>query len=259
LTTLPHLLKVDAFGSDGRVQVIDRAFALLRALADAPGGMTATALAAKTGIDRSTIHRLLKTLAYWDMVVAEAGNYAVGAGCVLMATSSVNRGKIRRAALPFAIELQEKVLHNRVAIVSLSIPVADEAVMIDRIWTHLTPINLIMDIGDHFPIEKSTSGRAMLSTFDDEACVQRIGQERFDAVSAALNAPRGAQGFATGQGALTPGLMSLAYPIRGRDGVACGAIVIAGLDLQDAMRTDSEVAQHLHRACSSASANLAKL
>jgi len=240
----------------GRVQAIDRAFIILRELAKHPQGQSALELARNTGIDRTTTHRLLRTLMHWGMAAGESGVYFVGAECALLATGHLNRANVRRIALPYAVELQEKVLRNYAAVLSISVPARDEVVIIERIWTPATPINVITDIGDHFPIDLSASGRSILSTFSPEACIERIGTSRYEAVKSQLARSRKLKGFSVGHNTFKPGLSSLAYPIYGSGGIACAAMVIAGLDLTAHTKPNSELAQHLQRVCQNVSASL---
>lgn len=240
----------------GRVQAIDRAFVLLRELAQTPQGATALELAKRAGIERSTVHRLLKTLQHWEMVHTDNGVYSIGPESLLYATAHVNRLNVRRAALPYAVELQEKVLHGKPALVSISAPARDQVIIVERIWTPLTPMNVIIDIGNHFPIEASASGRSILSTYTEQRCLTTIGERRYAKVVDDLDVVRKADGFSTSQGRFKAGLDSLSYPIRGRDLVAVGAMVISGLDLGESLNAASPLAQHLRRACQNISSNL---
>jgi DNA-binding IclR family transcriptional regulator len=74
-----------------RVQSVDRAVALLRAVAAASGpDATVTALATACGLNRATAWRLLTTLEAHGMVVAdrETGRYRIGFGVVELAGSA---------------------------------------------------------------------------------------------------------------------------------------------------------------------------
>lgn len=255
MQTTPEQRQSDADGT-GRVQSIDRAFVVLRELATTPQGATALDLSRRTGIERTTVHRLLKTLVHWGMVTADDGVYALGPECLLFATAHASRLNVRRAALPYAVELQEKVLQGRSALVSISVPARDRVIIVERIWTPHTPMNVIIDIGNQFLIDDCASGKSILSTYPDELCIATLGQARFDKVRPALRKIRQAGGFCATVGRYKRGLASLACPFRGRGSAAQGAIVVSGLDLDDCLDMDSALAQHLHRACENVSAAL---
>lgn len=223
-----------------------------------PNGATALELARRTGIERPTVHRLLKTLAHWDMVHVLDGTYRVGPAALLLGTVHVDSLNVRRAALPYAVELQEKILRDHTAMVSISVPARDQVVIVERIWTPSTPMSVILAIGNHFAIDESASGRSILSTYDDDLCRATIGDARFAIAARALAAIRAAHGYSTTESRFTAGMTSLAYPILGRGGQAAGAMVIAGLDLEKKISETSPMARHLRRACETISAGLAR-
>jgi DNA-binding IclR family transcriptional regulator len=78
-------------GRSARVQSVDRAVALLRAVAAASeAGGTVTALAATCGLNRATAWRILMTLEAHGMVVSDrqTGRYRIGFGIVELAGSA---------------------------------------------------------------------------------------------------------------------------------------------------------------------------
>jgi len=246
----------DKSGSGGRVQVIDRSIILLRTLARLKHGASALDLAKMTGIDRTTIHRLLKTLHHWNLIESHSGTYRIGAESLIYSSAYLNRLNLRKIALPFTIELQ-RVIGELQAIVSLSIAVGDEVVLIERMWTPSTPLNVIVDLADQFPIDGSPSGRAILATYSDTLAQALVGPQRWQRVEPALQLIRGEQDFAFGHEEFRPGLHSIAYPIRPDSGPAVGALVVAGLAMEDQTHPGSPLASHMRRTCHGIAAQLA--
>lgn len=232
----------------GRVQVIDRSIVLLRALANLKHGASALDLARQTGIERSTIHRLLKTLTYWGLIESRGATYHIGPESLIYSAAYLNRLNLRRLALPYAIELQ-RVIGERPAIVSLSVPVGDQVVLIERMWTPATPLNVIVDLADQFPIEGSPSGRAVLATYSEALALGVLGEERYAQALPGLQLIRSERDFAFGHGEFKPGLSSVAFPIRVAGGQALGAVVVAGLDMEEETHPGSALAAHVRRAC----------
>jgi len=154
------------------------------------------------------------------------------------------------------VELQEKVLQGRSALVSISIPARDRAIIVERIWTPRTPMNVIIDIGNQFPLDDCASGKSILSTYPDELCLATLGKARLDKIRPLLKKVRQAGGFCATAGRYKRGLASLAYPFHGRNAAALGAIVVSGLELDDELDVDSSLAQHLQRACENVSSAL---
>ncbi|MCL2891672.1 IclR family transcriptional regulator [Brenneria tiliae] len=239
----------------GRVQVIDRSIVLLRTLAGLRHGASALELARLTGIERTTIHRLLKTLTYWNLIESQGASYRIGPESLIYSAAYLNRLNLRKSALPYAIELQ-RVIGERPAIVSLSVPVNDQVVLVERMWTPSTPLNAIVDLADQYPIDGSPSGRAVLATYGESAAWGILGAARYASVLPALEQIRRQQGFAFGHGEFKPGLSSLAFPILLASGVAVGAVVVAGLDMEDETHPASSLASHVRRACEGIAAQL---
>ncbi|MFC6377966.1 IclR family transcriptional regulator domain-containing protein [Tatumella terrea] len=178
-----------------------------------------------------------------------------GPESLFYSTQYLNRLNIRRVALPFMIEIQ-KLLTEKQAVISLSIPVRDHVVLIERIWTQLTPLNVLMDLSDQYLIDKIPSGLAILATYTEENCRMLLDAERYAAVEPRLRQICDSQGFCIGVNEQKIGLNSIAYPIfNGRD-EGSGALVIAGLDAEDELALDSMLAGHLKRACENISGQL---
>lgn len=247
-----------AHGKDnagGRVQVIDRSIVLLRTLTSLKHGASALDLARQTGIERSTIHRLLKTLTYWGLIESRGATYHIGPESLIYSAAYLNRLNLRRLALPYAIELQ-RMIGERPAIVSLSVPVGDQVVLIERMWTPATPLNVIVDLADQFAIEGSPSGRAILATYSEAVALGILGDERYAQALPGLQLIRDEQNFAFGHGEFKPGLSSVAFPIRAAGAQALGALVVAGLDMEEETHPQSALAAHLRRACEGIAAHL---
>ncbi|OVZ58284.1 hypothetical protein CDO44_14975 [Pigmentiphaga sp. NML080357] len=253
---MPRQPSVSNAQSGNRVQVIDRAMVLLDALMRTPRGASALELAQATALDRTTVHRVLRTLAHWGMVQAREGVYTLGPQCLVLGTAQHDRLGIRRAALPHAIELQEKGVGKRRAIVSISVPALDEVVIIERIWTPSVPLNIITDIGTHFPLDASVSGRAILAAWPRAKGIAHVGEERYAAVSERLDTIRAHRGISFGLSEMRPGVGTLACPIFGHGDEAVAALIVAGLALEEELRPDSPLAQHAQRSAANISAVL---
>ncbi|MPS28034.1 IclR family transcriptional regulator [Pigmentiphaga sp.] len=256
IVPMPRQPSTSAAPPGNRVQVIDRAMLLLDVLMRMPRGASALELAQATELDRTTVHRVLRTLAFWGMVQAREGVYALGPKCLVLGTAQHDRLGIRRAALPHAIELQEKGVGKRRAIVSISVPALDEVVIIERIWAPSVPLNIITDIGTHFPLDASVSGRAILAAWPREQGIAHVGEERYAAAAERLESIRAARGLSFGLSEMRPGVGTLACPVFGRGGEAVAALIVAGLALEEELDPEAPLAQHALRSAANISAVL---
>lgn len=237
------------------VGVLDKCMELQKHLAYVSKGLTAQELARLTNMDRGTVHRLLKAMTYWRQVEAENGVYRLGAGCLLPASAYLTRLPLRRVALPYTIDLQH-VISDRPAIVSVALPVGDRIVLIERMWTATTPFNVVADLDDTFAIDGCTSGRAILATYTEEQIRQTVGDERYAQVALKLKEITENDDYSFGESEQRQGLSSIGYPIRHAQNAAVGALVIAGLEMEDVLQVSSPLAQHLQRACKGISEQL---
>jgi DNA-binding IclR family transcriptional regulator len=241
----------------GRVQAIDRAFLLLREMLAAPLGLTALQLAERTGLDRTTVHRLLRTLAYWSLTEAHGARYRLGPESLALASAYLDRLNVRRAALPHAIDLQENGIGSRPGIVSIAVPAREEVVIIERLWSPSAPLSILFEIGTRLPVDGSPSGRAILSTYAAQRCIALVGAKRYEALKPRLKEVVAQGGLSFGLSELHPGVGTLACAVRGPGGEAVGALVIAGLGFEKDLRADARLAQHLVRAAKNVSSQLA--
>lgn len=76
-----------------RVQAVERALALLEAIADSPSPPTVPELARSAGVNRATAWRLMNTLEHFDLAVRDeqSGRYRLGHGVLRLATAADGR------------------------------------------------------------------------------------------------------------------------------------------------------------------------
>src|SRR5262247_2304107 len=98
-----------AAGRCDSVQSVDRALALIDALATSAGSLQLTELAERTGLNISTGHHLLATLVKWGYVARAPGRrYALGARGLLLAQSFLKQVDLPRRAQPHVERISEE-------------------------------------------------------------------------------------------------------------------------------------------------------
>ncbi len=177
-------------------QTLDRGLWVLRTLADAPAGLTLTELAARLGIHRSIVRRLLLTLAGHRFVARGAdGRYRLGAGL-----AGLTRGvapDLQTAALPELSALAEECQ----ATAMLHVADGPEAVALLSVEPSGVDARLSVRPGRRHPLTASANGVAIL------AGRGRQPGERPEVAEART------RGYAYGQNELAPGFASLAVPV----------------------------------------------
>ncbi|GAA2749352.1 IclR family transcriptional regulator [Amnibacterium kyonggiense] len=224
--------------ADADRTVFGRVLDVIGAFADSPeGGLTASAVAAATGLPMSTAHRLCRTLAE-ERVLERApdGRYRVGIRLWELGLLAPRSQGLRQRALPFLEDLHE-VTRQHVQLLVLDGP---EVVVVERLSTR-DAVVLAGRPGGRLPVH-ATSGGVVLLALADEATVAAVlarPMERFTPATitsepmlrATLSLAR-RQGWIVLQDHLTPGSVSVAAPILGprRQAVAAVSVIVDGGD-----------------------------
>ena len=157
-----------------RVQSVERAFALLEALAEAgPEGMTLSNLARSLGVSKSTAYAILQTLLAGGFV-ADAGTgmarrYRLGMALARLGDVVVSQIALRDVAMPVMRDLTALTgLTSRVAVL-------DEpyAVVIGRVDAPRGTVRFTANLGKREHLHCSAVGKAMLAALP-EATVHEI-------------------------------------------------------------------------------------
>lgn len=238
---------VAARGGRSSVQSVSRAFAILDILKESSVAMSALDVSRASGLDRTVVHRLLRTLAGHGMVVEERGSYGLGPASVLLANGYLDHLLVRRLALPYLLEIQSSAVGEKPWPVALTIPVDAVVTVIERIWTRSVSLDVVLDIGDTFDIDLAAAGRAVLAYREEQEARALIGDVRYEAVAAELEQVRESGGLGFSRGEASPGISAMAAAILNRRGQAIGAISVSGIELGDQMAADSQLAGQLRR------------
>jgi IclR family transcriptional regulator, acetate operon repressor len=233
------------------VQSVSRAVAVLGVLRDAPGPMSALAVAQVSGLDRTVVHRLLKTLTSNGFAIEADGSYRVGPAVVLLANRYIADRSIRRVAVPYLVDLQTHAIGDRPWTVTMSIPVDGVTTVIERIWTKTTPLGLVLDIGDTFPVDRTAVGRSLLAYHPAAQVTELIGERRHAELAGVLEEIRSSGGVGLAQGVAGAAVEAVAAVIRSRRGEPLAGVAVTGVSLGDQLDYDSPLARSLRRAADS--------
>jgi DNA-binding IclR family transcriptional regulator len=127
-----------------QVAAVQRAIAILEELARARTELGTNEIARRTGINVSTISRILATLAAGGLVdhVPSTGRYRIGVGLVRLANAAHEGLDIRSLARPHLEELAKQIGET----VTLSIPAEHEAFTLDFVQSSLT-VRSVAEVG----------------------------------------------------------------------------------------------------------------
>ncbi len=217
---------------DDHLSMLDRVDLILDAVEES-GYLTLSGVMERTGLARSTAHRLLTQMERRRWLFRVGTNYELGVRLFELGTKGVRNHWFYRRALPALTRLHAQTGF----VVHMSYLDGAEAVCWEKLGRGAFGASVPSRIGDHTPANATASGKALLAA-QPAGFVQSI--RRFDAVTPrTVTAPHLLQreldavrrrGFAVDEGGMF-------------DGVGCYATTVhaGGADVRDAHRTTAAI------------------
>jgi IclR family pca regulon transcriptional regulator len=220
---------------------VGKAFQILATFSVPRPELSASEIAAETGLDRSTTHRFLTTLLDIGVLVQDPATRRYRLGLPLLDYGYVllNTLEIRRIALSHLHELHRAIEGT----ISLGVRDGTEVVLVERSFGPWVPSGGF-EIGQRLPMHASATGLAILA-FLDPAALERVLHElqlepktphtlRTETALVERLASIRRQGYATSDEELLVGLRSIAVPIMGERNAAVAALSLARRTTVDA-------------------------
>lgn len=145
-------------------RAVGRSFQLLEALVRARGGARLSDLAAETGLQKSTAHRILGTLCALGYAEQDGTRYRPSLKVWELGAEVVAELPIRRAATGFLQSLHRATGET----VNLTMMSGDDVIYLEKI-TAPRPVRFLARVGSRIPAVLTASGKAMLATRPDAA------------------------------------------------------------------------------------------
>jgi DNA-binding IclR family transcriptional regulator len=238
--------------SGNTVQSLRRGIDVLEIVADSPVPMSCKAVADAANLDRTIVHRLLKTLLDSGLLTAELGRYQLGSRALWLGNAFLDHQQLRRVALPHMLNLLHHGLANfSLATMSLFVPVGRFVTVAEQVWPANAPLDIIMRKGTRLPIDKTAAGRCILAHSSQEDVVQLLGRSRSAELQGRLKSIREAnfvEIIGDDEATVAPGMAAISALIRDRRSQPMGALSVSGLGLDLKAGRASPIAQHLRRA-----------
>ena len=236
-------------------QTVRRALALLRLIAcGQERGVRLVDLERMSGLNRPTVHRLLKTLVQEEAVEQdpETRRYLIGQEVTLLGLARTRRFPLLTLADPYMAELADQVGDT----VFLSIRHGHDSICIGR-RTGRHPIQVLsIEVGVRRPLGVGVSGVALLASLGAEESVRLVRSnaarlevlgERVEDVIARVEVAR-REGLAHAPAGLMPGTSAVAVPIMSRKGEALGAITVTAMAERLGVERFGEVVERMRQA-----------
>src|SRR5262245_23467737 len=152
------------------VQVIERAARILRELAEFPDdGLSLNSLAERSGLARSTVHRLVVALQAESFVVPASPGGRVKLGPGLVALAVVATPDLVREIHPWAARLSHEINET----VDISVLQHNQVLFVDQIAAP-RQLRAVSAVGSLFPAHCPAPGKALLSALGDERVMELL-------------------------------------------------------------------------------------
>lgn len=213
--------------------VLPRAFALLRLLADAPQGLTLSALAASIDVPKSSLSSTLKALTDQGYLIRRGTLYFLGGEAYALASTLLAGRTIRQIARPY---LEQLMVETGETVLLAQLDVDEKHITyIDMVESDKT-IRFSVPLAARRPLYCSAAGQVFLAhmgerqrdayyrdtvfeKMTDATAIDRVDLERLtDQIRRA--------GLAVSMGGYTVDAAGLAAPVYNSDGSLVAAVVI---------------------------------
>jgi DNA-binding IclR family transcriptional regulator len=202
--------RLQASESHDGVAAVDRAFAVLAAIAAEAEPSTLAELSRVTGFYKSTILRLVASLENVGYVVRlHDGRYGLGASAFRLGLAYERQNLLRQHVLPILNDLVGRgtesasfhVLHGK-----------DTRLCLFRINSHHATLDRV-EAGNVLPLERGAAGRVLLA-FSREGGTEQAALRR--------------EGYVLSRGERDPSCAGIAAPVFGPAGQLAGALSLSG-------------------------------
>lgn len=150
-------------GRDGGVQVIARVADILRALDEAQAGLSLSEIAARAGLPKSTVHRLVVALEAERFVTTASPNGRVRLGHGLAVLAAAATADLVGHLRPHLVELSTSLNET----VDVAVLDDDHVLFIDQIAAPRR-LRTVSAIGGRFPLYCTANGKAILAELPRE-------------------------------------------------------------------------------------------
>lgn len=210
--------------------VIDRVSLVLDAF-DGHGRLSLAQIVRRTGLPRSSVHRMLERLVQLRWLRRDGRDYELGMRLVELGSLAVHQDRLHSAAMPFLRELHRATGY----VVHLAVLEGPDVVYLEKIGG-LIAAAIPTRVGGRYPAHCTGVGKAILAYADDSRidaagaaglpCRTRYSLRTLAQLRAELNKVRG-RGVAYEREESVPGFGCVAAPI-GEIGEAVAAVSVCG-------------------------------
>lgn len=216
------------------IQSVERCFTILGHLSTPDTFFSLEDLTQKTGLNKTTCFRFLKTMRRLGLVDQDpaAKTYQLGPAMVSLGLRALKGMNLRQAALPVLQQLRDETQET----VNLSLLSGSEIIFLERVMSDYL-VNANINIGDRLPVYCASMGKVILAFMSEAHADEIVAKLEFKArTDRTLTSPAAlrkelaqirSRGYAINNEELERGLRAVAAPVIGFSGEAFAAINVA--------------------------------
>lgn len=219
----------DGGGTEAAARVAD----ILLLFTTGPEVLGVSEVSRQLGLSKAVVHRILRSLASRDVVVADRGarGYTLGSAAVTMGARALRDSTLRSAARPVLRKLRDTTGETT----TLSELVGTARVYLDQ-FESPQEIKMMVEIGRRFPLHAGASSKVILAFLSRASCDAILSRPLQALTPNTVTDPERLRpelaeitrvGIAVSGGERQRGAGSVAAPVFGVDGVV-GAISVCG-------------------------------
>jgi DNA-binding IclR family transcriptional regulator len=237
-----------AFKRPVMLQTLQRAVAVMDLLAK-HSPLTAQQISEKLDLERTIVHRLVRTLESELLVERDGARLSLGPRHLQFANSFVGHQGLRQACLPYQVEFLYRTFAGEPWSLALLIRVGRTVTLVSHLVSPTAPLQSLLAVAAVIRIEDAAAGRCMLAYESDEEVAAIVGESVASELRPRLARIRDEGGVdyvrPSERAGAPPDLSALAVCIRSRSGKPVGALTISGAQLDQHLSADSAPATHL--------------
>ena len=208
---------------------------VLRAFTNADAELGVSELAARLGLGKSTVHRLVATLAAERLLDKDpaTGRYRLGLALYELGTNVTEHVDLHQAALPVLTTLR----HTTGEMVHVAVLDGLEVIYVERLESHhLMPI--FRTVGHRLPAHWTSSGKVLLAALPRDDLLKRLAGVQLEARTARTITELPAlleeldkvaqRGWASNEQEGHEGVVSVGAPLRGPDRRVIASVSVVG-------------------------------
>ena len=220
---------------ENMVKSVSRALDIIRLVSEKKGGLGVTEIANQMDINKSSVFRILSTLAQYGYIEQdpETGRYKLGYAFLAISSKLLDSIDLRSEARPCLLELEKET--NEV--IHLVVYDQGEVVYIEKLEGNET-LRMHSKVGKRAPMHCTSVGKAILANLPEKEVEDILAKRGLpkhtdktitdaEAMKQELAMVR-QKGYALDNEENEPGITCIAVPVFDHLGKACAAISISG-------------------------------